>query len=144
MTLLTGLLMAALAQGGQEDIKRLVAELGAERIDRRETAEAALRKLGTRALPALEAASSSRSPEVAQRARWLVSRITDDVAHLRVLGPVRRVTLSMKKMTFREVLREIDQQTGFQTRFHPPSVARPLPRFAWPRILAIGTGRSFA
>jgi hypothetical protein len=106
-------LAACLAQ--EEEIPRLVRQLGDDSLERRDEAESLLRQAGEKALPELERASRSTDAEVAALARRLVVTIREDVDLARVLGPVRRVTVRVKDRPFREALAEIDRESGFAT-----------------------------
>jgi hypothetical protein len=58
-----------------EKIETLVKKLADDRIEVREKAEAALRARGEAAVPALEAAAQSDSPEIAARARRILATL---------------------------------------------------------------------
>ncbi len=73
--------VAASAQPGADEasIARLIAQLDADTFDLRERASLELIKIGTPALPALEAARKHESAEVRGRARALVEQLTSGV-----------------------------------------------------------------
>lgn len=66
-------------QGADEkQIQKLVDELGSASYETREKASQDLKKIGTRAIPALEKATRSNDPEVAQRAAEILKEIRRD------------------------------------------------------------------
>jgi hypothetical protein len=94
-------------------VAKLVADLGADDYKAREKAGRDLAALGDKALPAMRAALvQSDSPEVRQRLAVLVKKIDTE----RLVSP-KRVTLSAKDKSVKDVFDEIAKQTGYRIDF---------------------------
>ena len=114
MVLTSWLLCLCVLQGS--DLERLVADLGADEIARRDEAERLLRREGERALPLLEAALRSGTAEVVMRAERVSTLIRDDATLRADLGPARSLRITVREMEFRKALALVDRQAGFETR----------------------------
>jgi HEAT repeat protein len=83
------------ADRAPQDIHRLIDELGHEEWSIRENAQRRLREMKDESLPALRAALESESPEVVERARYLLDILDPVTVTLRVtrieLGPEPRI-----------------------------------------------------
>jgi hypothetical protein len=90
----------------------LIEQLGSPSFRDREEALRRLEAEGLKVLPALEAALAHSSPEVRQRARHLIP-----VIELHALMTPRRVTLKMENKPLREIVDEIQRQTGYKMEF---------------------------
>jgi hypothetical protein len=112
--------LALLAQDAPEpDVAALVAGLGAPRFADRQAADAALRKLGAPALPALRGARLADDPEVAARASALVRGIETAV----LLQPTR-VALDFRDRPLAEVVAELRRRSGFDLALDPAAESR--------------------
>lgn len=65
-------MLLLLAQDPQDEIRRLIEQLGADDVEAREKATRGLLDQGLEARPALETASKGSDPEVAERALWVL------------------------------------------------------------------------
>ena len=95
-------------------VEQLVRELGHSDFATRERASAALRDLGSAALPAVRRAADGTDPEARARARALLPGLQLQAA----LEP-RRVTLPPEPMTLDEAVTEITRQTGCAVTAEP-------------------------
>jgi hypothetical protein len=90
----------------------LIEQLGSPSFREREEAVRRLEEEGVKVLPALEAALAHSSPEIRQRARNLIP-----VIELHALMTPRRVSLKMENKPLREIVDEIQRQTGYKMEF---------------------------
>ena len=76
-------------------LKRLIAELGDAKFAVREAASKSLSDLGKKARPALEAAASSSSPEVAERAKTVLGKLeiitSEQLRQIRVVEVLEQI-----------------------------------------------------
>lgn len=103
----------------------LVEQLGSEQFADRESAAAALEKLGTSALPSLRAAAGSESPEVRERAAVLagkIQRTADSGSRL----AARRVKLDYRDTPLGAAVNDLKARTGLNLSLDPNRVANPL------------------
>jgi hypothetical protein len=93
-------------------VDRLVAQLGSERFEERETACKELDALGPAALDALRAALLSRNEETRRRAIDLVARIQLRVETERLTRP-RMVRLAYNNVPVNQAVQDMARKTGF-------------------------------
>jgi hypothetical protein len=106
--------MPRVAEGPPDPaLKKLIDDLGSEDWRTREKAGRELAKLGDKALPHLrKALLSTDSPEVQRRLSVLVRKMDRE----RLVEP-KRVTLSAKDKTAKEIFEAIGKQTGYKIEF---------------------------
>ncbi len=128
VTLFTGPPAAA-----DEQVGRLIAQLGSKQFAEREAASAALDALGEPALASLRKARTSEDAEISRRAEGLVARIERRVESARLLEP-KRVRLVYQEARVLEALADAARQTGLPLEFEGDRT--PLSR----RTLTLDTG----
>lgn len=106
-------------------VVHLIEQLGSEDYVSRETAMAALEKLGAAAIPSLQVAARSENPEVRERAGTLLLRIRRTVDHRVRLTP-RTVALDFKNIPLGTAVHDLRFRTGLNLRLDPGGVADPL------------------
>ncbi len=100
------------------EVAKLIADLGAPDYRVREKAGAALEARGDQVLPDLRfAIKNTDSPEVSRRLSVLIRKMEHD----RLISP-RRVTLSAKDRTLKQVFDEIAKQTGYKIEYQQNGV----------------------
>ena len=134
--MLGSILGMALMAGGAADLDpaSLVEGLGSSRYRERESAEAALTRLGREALSSLRAAVGAKDPEVRIRAAAILGRIEGTL-----LVEPTSIAFDFRRATVAEAIRTINDRSGLDLRLQPdaggggdePSLtlrtARPLP-----------------
>ena len=90
------------------EAEKWVARLGDPDYQTRDEAAKALRKLGGRALPALQAARKHTDPEVRRRAEELAAALESAA-----LFAPRRVTLAVKQKSAREAVAALAKEAGY-------------------------------
>ena len=117
------LLLVGLGQlpqaAGNPDPGGLVAQLGAPRFADRQSAAAALERLGSRALPSLRLARESRDMEIKTRAASLLLKI--ETALLTQPTPIQ---LDFDGTTLAELAQSLSRQTGFKIALYPQNLPR--------------------
>jgi len=108
-------------------VRTLVEQLGAEQFADRQAAEAALARLGAPAIPALQSALQSDSPEVRTRAAGLLVKIRRVAESGERLAP-RRVKLDYKDIPLGTAINDLKARTGLNVALDPARVANPLRR----------------
>src|SRR5262245_10668624 len=111
VTLFTGPLAAA-----DEQVGRLITQLGSKQFAEREAASAALDALGEPALASLRKARTSEDAEISRRAEGLVARIERRVESARLLEP-KRVRLVYQEARVLEALTDAARKTGLPLEF---------------------------
>jgi hypothetical protein len=111
--------------GGQADPSALTVQLGSRRYAERESASAALERLGRPALPALRAVRDSRDLEIRNRAHNLIQKIEG-----MLLTQSSSVTLNFEDSPLVEVMQSLSQQTGFKVALSPENV----PKWKYQRV----------
>ena len=95
------------------EVAKLIADLGATDHRVREKAGATLEAKGDQVLPDLRRAiKTTDSPEVSRRLSVLIRKMEHD----RLISP-RRVTLSVKDRSLKQVFEEISKQTGYKIEY---------------------------
>jgi hypothetical protein len=102
-----------------QDPESLVAALGSTRYAQRETAAAALERIGRPALAALRAAREARDPEVRARATSLIQKIESAM-----LTRPTRLKLEFQNAPLPEVTKSLSLQSGFRVELYPAHVAK--------------------
>jgi len=115
LLLLAGWVLAAPAEAPADealkaDVQRLVRQLDAPQLARREEAEAALLKLGPRVLDLLPPASDRMPAEVKQRLQRVQQQLRRQVADSAAAASL--ITLSDASMPLGKVLAALEQQSG--------------------------------
>ena len=120
-----GLLDASPTPPPQDAIKSLVEQLGADRYADREAAAAALEKIGLPALQALQAAATSESLEVRERAAALVVKLHRS-AESQSLLLAKRVKLDYRDIPLGTAVNDLKARTGLHIALDANHVANPL------------------
>jgi hypothetical protein len=95
------------------EVAKLITDLGAPDHRVREKAGATLEAKGDQVLPDLRRAiKNTESPEISRRLSVLIRKMEHD----RLISP-RRVTLSLKDRTLKQVFEEISKQTGYKIEY---------------------------
>jgi hypothetical protein len=109
----------------QPSVATLVAQLGAEQFADREAAGRALEKLGSAALPALQAAARSDNAEVRARATQLLAKLrrtTESTSRL----AAKRVKLDYRDIPLGTAINDLRARTGLPIVLDGNRVANPL------------------
>jgi hypothetical protein len=101
------------------DPAALVLQLGASRFAERQAAGTALERLGSLALPALQAARASRDMEIKTRAAHLLVKI-----ETALLTQPTNVRLDYEGTTLTDVAQSLSRQTGFKVALYPQNLPR--------------------
>jgi hypothetical protein len=121
MTMLSILLAGALAAAPQDALEKrideILARLGADDIDARETAAKDLVALGPDALPLLRKRGEALEGEARGRVDDACKRIELERKRAAVLPPLRLVTLEARDMPAKELLETIARQAGLAVEF---------------------------
>jgi hypothetical protein len=96
-----------------------IEQLGSPSYRLREEATRQLEAEGLKALPALQEALGSEDAEVRRRARALIPAI-----EMRALLSPRRINLAIENKTLRDIVDELQRQTGYKIEFWSPDPAR--------------------
>jgi hypothetical protein len=100
-------------------VASLVEQLGSARYSDRETAAAALQRIGRPALASLRNARASRDPEVRTRAGALAQKIENAL-----LTQPTQVQLNFQNAPLPDVARSFSRQTGFRVELYPINLAK--------------------
>lgn len=103
------------APAAPSEVEKLVADLGADNFETRESADRLLRKVGRPAIPALKKALESRDPEVRARARRILAEIEAAETPKPKAAP-RASTMRMKVVTPAYTLDVGDDGVKFEDR----------------------------
>lgn len=108
----TALLMGVLLL--PQEPNRLIRNLTSDDSAARDRAERQLIETGAAALPKLKPYLNAADRDLRTRVTRIVSEIRRRAALAEVYGPVVNVTLDVKETPFREVLRRLERQSGFE------------------------------
>src|SRR5262245_50845387 len=95
----------------------LVAQLGSVRFAQRESAAAALERLGRQALPALRSARDVKDPEIRSRASALITKIEGEL-----LTKPTMVALDYQDQPLAEIVKSIGDQSGVKMVLYPEQI----------------------
>jgi hypothetical protein len=129
---MTALVMIVLAVAApQESMEKRVAELlkslGAEEIERRESAAKDLVGLGEGAIEALEkAAADTADPETASRLKAIVIQIRRNALIAKVAPAVKPIKVSAKDVPLKDFLKDVCAQAGVEYVCDGPASDRPV------------------
>ena len=98
---------------------RLVEQLGSDRYADRESASAALERMGGEALAALKAGRDARDPEIRTRSAGLIRKIEGEM-----LVRATRVRLDFEDRSIRDVVAALSSQSGLKIALFPENAPR--------------------
>ncbi|HYT94390.1 MAG TPA: hypothetical protein VEL76_37090 [Gemmataceae bacterium] len=111
-----GVSLGGLPQGtavaDDDNIAKLVKQLGSSKFTERDKAKRALEALGAAALPALKQAAESPDLETSRRAGELVKKLEEKVTIENLLAP-KRVRLQLKDTPVLEAVAQLAKQSGY-------------------------------
>lgn len=96
-----------------QSVEQWIQQLGHRSFQKREQAEATLRSMGRKILPALEKAATDSDIEIRRRATELAKALANHISL-----DATRITLDDKKRTIQEMLDSIRQQTGYRIHYN--------------------------
>lgn len=96
----------------EPDVDSLLKQLTDDSIEVREKAAAALVELGDKAEEKVKARMASAEGELQKRCQWILERIAIPKRLRGVLPPLKKVTIEAKEQNLKEVLEEVQRQTG--------------------------------
>jgi len=106
------LALLGLFLGQDPDVDGLLKQLTDESIEVREKAAAALIELGDKAEEKVKARMASAEGELQKRCQWILERIAIPRRLRGVLPPLRKVTIEAKEKNLKEVLEDLQRQSG--------------------------------
>src|SRR5262245_54187166 len=109
---LSGLPQGTVVADDDDNIAKLIKQLGSSKFTERDKAKRALEALGAAALPALKKAAESPDLETSRRAGELVKKMEEKVTIDNLLAP-KRVRLQLKDTPVLEAVAQLARQSGY-------------------------------